>query len=46
MWSWGCDTIDAVPGELVRLGDAYVRLGEVIYTLDGDRLTASGTEAA
>lgn len=49
-WSWGCDTIDAVPGELVRLGDdagdAYVRLGEVIYTLDGDRLTASGTEAA
>ena len=50
VWSWGCDTIDAVPGELVRLGDdagdTFVRVGEIVYTLDGERLTASASEAA
>lgn len=48
-WSWSCDAIDAVPGELVRLssdGDTYVRLGEVIYTLDGALLTARASEAS
>lgn len=49
-WAWSCDTIDAVPGELVPLsddeGDRYVRLGEVVYTLDGAHLTASAIEAA
>lgn len=50
VWVWSCDTLDAVPGELVLLsddeGDRYVRLGEVVYTLDGPNLTASATEAA
>lgn len=49
-WAWSCDTIDAVPGELALLsgdeGDRYVRLGEVVYTLDGANLTASAIEAA
>lgn len=49
-WAWSCDTIDAVPGELVPLsddeGDRYVRLAEVVYTLDGTHLTASAIEAA
>ncbi len=48
-WTWSCDAIDAVPGELVALsddtGDALVRLGEVVYTLDGSTLTARGIEA-
>lgn len=49
-WAWSCDTIDALPGELVALsddeGDRFVRLGEVVYTLDGADLTASAIEAA
>lgn len=49
-WVWSCDAIDALPGARVRLSDdaadAYVRLGEVVYTLDDERLTASATEAA
>ena len=49
VWAWSCDAIDAVPGELVALyddnGDAFVRLGEVVYTLDGSTLTASAVEA-
>ena len=49
LWSWGADALDVVPGELVTLGDdaglAAVRVAEVRYVLDGDRLTATATEA-
>lgn len=50
LWTWAADALDVVPGELVRLGDdaggTFVRVGEIVYTLDGERLTATATEAA
>lgn len=50
LWTWAADALDVVPGERGRLGDdagdTFVRVGEIVYTLDGARLTATATEAA